>query len=524
MACSKYTLTNTGSSIANFSYRRCDDNMWEYQVPLDPSETKNIWLINGSYGTAFSNVILLVNQGAFPPLNATATPTPTPTTTPTVTPTPSVTATQTPTQTNTPSQTATQTQTNTPTNTQTSTQTSTPTPTTTTTLTASQTPTLTQTPTNTPTPFFYSFALGSGDTPNAACFATSTSLYTTRTGSAPIEQGEVLYTNAILTETAPNGYYSNGTNWYQVNSAVNGIPGQVTTVELGGCSTLVTPTPTTTITASATVTPSVTPTNTPTPSVTPSSTPIARYIQSSICHDENSADDACGCASTATIWTNSPIFSASTLFWSDATGPNTAPTGAAGFYALGNILYYVDNNCGSGCSTGSTLGYTTFCNVTPTPTPTQTNTPTLTSTPIQSPTPTQSGTPAVTPTPTSSSFGSNAFKVTMFGTARALANSFTLTESPYIGSSGVGFSATTGTYPLAAGPASVYGTHQALNNSTVTFEINSSGSSSVSIFYFVNGSIVSGLNNSAVTSGPNTKTLFIAGPYSSSDTIEFQIT
>ena len=111
----------------------------------------------------------------------------------------------------------------------------------------------------------------------------------------------------------------------------------------------------------------------------------------------------------------------------------------------------------------------------------------------------------------------------MFGTSRALLNSFTLTESPYIGSSGVGFSATTGTYPLAAGPETVYGTHQELNNSTVTFEINSSGNSSVSIFYFVNGSIVSGLNNSAVTTGPNTKNLFIAGPYLSTDTIEFQI-
>jgi len=108
--------------------------------------------------------------------------------------------------------------------------------------------------------------------------------------------------------------------------------------------------------------------------------------------------------------------------------------------------------------------------------------------------------------------------------ARALANSFTLTESPYIGSSGVGFSATTGTYPLVAGPATVYGNHDALSTSTVTFEINSSGNSSVSIYYFVNGSIVSGLNNSAVTTGPNTKNLFIAGPYSSSDTIEFQIT
>ena len=69
MACSKYTLTNTGSSIVNFSYQRCDDAMWEYQVELNPAQTKNIWLINGTYTVAqlFKSQILLVNDGAFPP-------------------------------------------------------------------------------------------------------------------------------------------------------------------------------------------------------------------------------------------------------------------------------------------------------------------------------------------------------------------------------------------------------------------------------------------------------------------------
>ena len=36
MACSKYTLTNTGSTIVNFNYRRCSDFMWQYQVELKP--------------------------------------------------------------------------------------------------------------------------------------------------------------------------------------------------------------------------------------------------------------------------------------------------------------------------------------------------------------------------------------------------------------------------------------------------------------------------------------------------------
>ena len=88
MACSKYTLTNTGSSIVNFSYQRCDDAMWEYQVELNPSQVKTIWLLNTTYSTAFPNSIVLVNLGAFPPVALTPTPTNTPSQTPTPTPTP----------------------------------------------------------------------------------------------------------------------------------------------------------------------------------------------------------------------------------------------------------------------------------------------------------------------------------------------------------------------------------------------------------------------------------------------------
>jgi hypothetical protein len=89
MACSKYTLTNIGSSPVNFNYRRCDDTMWQYQVNLDPNETKNIWLIDTTYSVSpiFQSSINLVDLGIFPP---TSQPTPTPTATdlaPTPTPT-----------------------------------------------------------------------------------------------------------------------------------------------------------------------------------------------------------------------------------------------------------------------------------------------------------------------------------------------------------------------------------------------------------------------------------------------------
>ena len=76
MACSKYTLTNTGSTIINFNYRRCDDSMWEYQVELNPNQTKNIWLINGTYSIApiyQSNVVL--TSEVFPPVYPSPTPT-----------------------------------------------------------------------------------------------------------------------------------------------------------------------------------------------------------------------------------------------------------------------------------------------------------------------------------------------------------------------------------------------------------------------------------------------------------------
>jgi hypothetical protein len=544
MACSKYTLTNTGTSITNFNYRRCDDNMWEYQVPLDPSEVKNIWLINGTYSTAFGNLIVVINQGPFPPLNATATPTPTPTLTPTNTPTPSVTATQTATPTQTQTQTATQTQTQTqtatPTASETSTptptasETSTPTPTTTTTLTSTETPTPTPTLTQTPTPFNYSFALGSGDTQNAACAASTTSLYTTRSQGPTIEVGDELYIDAITTIPAPDGYYSDGTTWYRVT----GGAGEVSFKDDNGCLNLVTPTPTVTNTSTSTPTPSVTATITATPSVTPSATPIARYIQSSLCHDESSADAACACVGTATIWSNNVQLSASTLFWSDATGVNTGDP--VGYYSKDNIVYYVEDNCGVGCSTGSTLGFSSFCNATPTPTPTNTNTPsvtptntntpsvtqTQTNTPTvtQTPTNTTSQTPTPTVTPTNTILAANTFKVAISG-SRAIANSYSVTQIPYVGTPGVGFTASTGTFPITAGQA-VFGSHQAFSSTgstSVTVPVSCSIGGDIDILGRVNGIDSFGPYTFTIAAGPTSIEFPVDVNILVSDGLVFQI-
>jgi len=154
MACSKYTLTNTGTTSINFNYRRCDDSMWEYQVNLDPNQTKNIWLIDGTYQIAqlFAPSVNLINDGVYP---LTPTPTPTITPTPTVTPTSTqlpLTSTPTPTITTTSTITSTPTSTVTPTNTVTPTPTLTPTPTSTVTPTNTVTPTSTLTPTPSVTP------------------------------------------------------------------------------------------------------------------------------------------------------------------------------------------------------------------------------------------------------------------------------------------------------------------------------------------------------------------------------------
>ena len=246
MACSKYTLTNTGSTIVNFNYRRCDDSLWEYQVELNPGQTKNIWLLNGTFSIApvYTTMISLINQGPFPPISETATPTPTPSVTPSNTPT--GTAAVTP------------------------------------------TPTNTETPTNTPTP--------------------------TQTGTAAV-----------------------------------------------------TPTPSVTAT------------------ITPSPTEPIRYEHDNICHSESNGTSVCDCTQLATIWTDQPTLSGSTVVFSDPNGPNTG--NPEGWYAENGVIYEVATDCGPGCTTGATISVYGVCGVTPTPTATNTQTPTVT--------------PTITPSPTS---------------------------------------------------------------------------------------------------------------------------
>ena len=237
MACSKYTLTNTGTTAVNFNYRRCDDSMWEYQVPLQPNQTKTIWLINGTYSAAplFQPQIVLTNLGAYPIVYPTPTPSPTVTTTPTTTPTPSVTVGLTPTMT--PSNTASPTLTQTLTTTVTSSVTPTVTKTPTTTVTPSVTPTLTQTPTVTTTitssvtpsvtPSVTTTNTPSVTTTNTPTVTTTNTVTPTNTPT-PTKTPQVVYTYSGLNSdlSAPSGACAgpHSTSWYGVSSPTfNGL-------------------------------------------------------------------------------------------------------------------------------------------------------------------------------------------------------------------------------------------------------------------------------------------------------------
>lgn len=349
MACSKYNLTNTGSTTINFNYQRCDDTLWQYQVELLPGQTKNIWLVNGTYSSAqlFQQSIVLVDEGVFPPLQIT----PTPSVTPTATPTPSVTATVTPT----PS------------------------------VTASVTPTVTPTITVTPTNSRNSFAVTSGTTAEIACQGINS---TTIWGEEPSFDANSQFFNASSGPVTIDmtGFYSDGSDVIQVDSSG-------TTV--GFFTICNTPTPTPTNTQTPTVTSTVTPTVSVTPSITPTQTqtptPSIGYY-TYVLGTGTTTNDAC----------NNFNVAPQTLFGTLAggVGPNIGETlyldsnlsvpATDGYYSNGTALYQISGGAGliTAVEPDGCVGI-----VTPTPTVTSTVTPTTTATPTVTPTMTQTPTP-----------------------------------------------------------------------------------------------------------------------------------
>ena len=235
MSCRKYTLTNTGSTIINFNYRRCDDQMWEYQIELEPNQTKNIWFIDGTFSIAqlFINSVIIEDDGLFP---YAVSPTPTPSVTPTPSPTPGLS--QTPTPTNTPTISATPTITPSPTPglSQTPTPTNTPTITNTPTLTQTNTPTptITNTPSPTPSPGYFAFSLKYDVVGwTEACATGATATYYSNSNS--LNTLSILATDTLLTLPAPDGYYCVGScpnavgkDWIQVGGGGGQIQGTST--------------------------------------------------------------------------------------------------------------------------------------------------------------------------------------------------------------------------------------------------------------------------------------------------------
>jgi hypothetical protein len=267
MACKKYTLTNETASTQTFSYQECSNNMWLYDVLLEPGQTKTIWFVNTTFQSYYTNSMTIVDNGTFPPTgppsptpSSTVTPTPTATVTPTKTTTPTVTPSVTTTPTVTPSVTITQTPSVTPT--------ITPTPS------STVTPTQTPTPTVTPTNPLDAFSITSGSTAYVACGGGLSGVIYAE--NSDFDTNTQFYNNSNSTVSGDmSGFYTYGGQVVELDSSG---------VETGGfslCSVFPTNTPTSTVTQTPTITPtnSVTPTVTPSVSITPTVTPSVTITQ-----------------------------------------------------------------------------------------------------------------------------------------------------------------------------------------------------------------------------------------------------
>ena len=266
----------------------------------------------------------------------------------------------------------------TPTNTQT------PTPTPTNTQTPTQTVTTTTTPTPTATIGYYTYSLGTGSTSNLACtdfISAPNTIYGTVAGGIGPNVGEFLYVNTTLTIAVTDGYYSNGTAWYQV---LGGL-GEINFSDPNGCPT---PTPTPT----PTVTPSVTPTNTQTPTNTVTSTPTVTQTPT---QTETPTQTPTQTPTNTSTPTNTPTQTGTpTQTPTNTDTPTQTPT------ETGTPTQTPTNTATPTQTPTQTPTNTATPTQTPTQTPTKTPTNTTTNTTTPTKTPTNTNTPSVTPTNT----------------------------------------------------------------------------------------------------------------------------
>jgi hypothetical protein len=276
------------------------------------------------------------------------------------------------------------------------------------------------------------------------------------------------------------------------------------------------------------VSPSNTPTQTPTPSVTVGLTPTATQTPTRTPTNTQTQTPTNTNTQTQTPTnTNTPTDNVTdTPTPTPTVTPTLTPTGTVSVSPTPTTTQTQTQTITPTQTQTETQTQTPTPSITASQTPTNTETPTNTPTVTQTPTNTASETPPVTPTPTPSSFGTNTFKVVMEDESRALLLDYTLTENPYIGTPGVGFSATTGTYPLSAstGPASVYGTHDAIaSGTTISFSITSAGSGGLSVNVQKNGTFVR-FFSSSTSFGTNVYSFYLGEQsFLTSDTIAFYI-
>ena len=319
MACSKYTLTNTGNTVVNFGYQRCEDNIIVSQIELYPGQVRNIWLVDNSFSIpeVFNTQTVILYEESFPPQGITPQPSGTPTSTPTPTipftstPTPSVTATIAAT----PTLTATVTGTETPTPTPTETPAATVTPT----LTATVTPTPTITATNSRISFN---SLKSSSSYSDAC----------HNGSAVTIWGDLPnFDNNTQFFDNPNGPNTTDmTGFYSYNSIVVQLDSDGN--EDGGYSLCPTPTPT----------PTLTPTNTITP------TPTIGYYTYVFGYDASDPLVACSNFSSSPTDYYAPLVGGPGPNIGETLYTDTAQTLTAsdGFYSNGVAFYEVSGGSG----------------------------------------------------------------------------------------------------------------------------------------------------------------------------------
>ena len=80
MACSSYRIVNNSDKYIYFDYQRCDNSMWEYQVPVPVGQSSNFWAFEGTvkYPKFYNDLIEFQELSDAPPTDIEYLPTPGP--------------------------------------------------------------------------------------------------------------------------------------------------------------------------------------------------------------------------------------------------------------------------------------------------------------------------------------------------------------------------------------------------------------------------------------------------------------